>query len=191
MRHQLASPHNKIPSNFSDIPELNAFFELADQYVESSTGLWRPLIKRMFQKHPHMGDFGGAAHFLWLYDRLGHKHPNPSALIQNALPLQKSSGLFKDKPFCIDLDFTHLFYYAARISPTNMDFSHVDMAMLRNGRAILDYINKGSRLAMYSDSHGLPGALCSLAQIDAYLRWRGIEQSPSPTFDVFSVVCWI
>lgn len=189
MRRQLGTAGGDVP-RVRDVPELAAFFELADARLEARTGYWRPWTKRLLSKLPGVGDVGGAAHFLWLYDRLGVRHPYPEPMLRNALRLQRPDGLFSARPSCLDLDFTHLFSYAARLG-VRRGLHEVDEAMLRNGIAVLTFVLERERLDAYQDSHGLPGALCAVAQVDAYLRWRGLEAGPSPTFNVLSEACWI
>jgi len=189
MRAQLGSPEGRVP-RVDEVPELEAFFELAAGRLEARTGLWRPWTSRLIRRHAGPGDVGGAAHFLWLYDRLGVRHPHPEAMLHEALRLQRPTGLFAERPGCMDLDCTHLLSYAARLG-VRRDLHEVDDAMLRNGIAVLGHVLNPERLAEYQDSHGLPGALCALARVDAYLRWRGLEAGPSPTCDVLSAACWI
>ena len=189
MRSQLSDPEGRLP-RVDKVPELVAFFDLANHALESRTGLWRPWIKRILSRRPDISDVGGAAHFLWLYDRLGVRHPRAEAMLAGALELQRDDGLFSNEPGCLDLDFAHLFSYAARLG-VREDLHHVDDAMLRNGIAVLGRLLGHGGLEGYVESHRLPGALCAVAQVDAYLRWRGLESGPSPTRDVLSEVCWI
>ena len=189
MRNQLQLPGGRPPA-VCDVPELEAFFRLADRRIDARTGLWRPWFRRLASKHASLGDVGGAAHFLWLYDRLGVPHPFPDAMLRTALRLQRPDGLFMNRPGCIDLDFTHLFSYAARLG-ASQHLDDVDRAMLRNGVAVLRHVVEHDNLVGYEESHALPGALCSLAQVDAYLRWRGLEAAESPTFNVLAEACWI
>lgn len=189
MRHQLTDPEGRLP-RVESFPALAAFFDLADHALEARTGLWRPWPKRLLLGRPDRGDVGGAAHFLWLYDRLGVRHPHAEALLASALGLQRRGGLFSEEPGCLDLDFLHLLSYTARLG-VRRDLREVDGAMLRNGVAVLGHLLAPGGLADYDESHRLPGALCAVAQVDAYLRWRGLESGPSPTRDVLSEVCWI
>lgn len=188
MRWQL--DHDGRPPAVCEIPELQAFFRLADRRIDARTGLWRPWFKRLTTSHASRGDVGGAAHFLWLYDRLGVSHPSPEAMLRAALRLQRSDGLFSGRPGCIDLDFTHLFSYVAR-QGRRASLDDVDQAMLRNGVAVLRHLLAKDHLFAYEESHGLPGALGALAQVDAYLRWRGIATGKSPTYNVLAEACWI
>lgn len=189
MRRQLSDPGGRVP-RIDEFPELATFFELADRGIEPRTGLWRPWIKRVLSRHPGLGDVGGAAHFLWLYDRLGVRHPRAEVMLANALRLQREDGLFSNEPGCLDLDFAHLFSYVARLG-VRENLHDVDDAMLRNGIAVLGRLLDHGRLDAYGESHRLPGALCAVAQVDSYLRWRGLESGPSPTRDVLSEACWI
>jgi hypothetical protein len=187
---QLLEALDGRPPAVCEVPELDAFFRLANRMIDARTGLWRPWFRRLAAKHARLGDVGGAAHFLWLYDRLGVPHPFPEAMLRTALRLQSPDGLFMNRPGCIDLDFTHLFSYAARLG-ARRDLDEVDQAMLRNGVAVLNHLLQKGNLFAYEDSHGLPGALCSLAQVDAYIRWRGLESDESPTVNVLAEACWI
>lgn len=189
MREQLRDPDGRAPQ-VEDVPELAAFLELADAELDPGTGFWRPWFRRLVSRHPTVGDVGGAAHFLWLYDRLGVHHAHAEPMLRNALRLQRADGLFAARPSCLELDFAHLFAYAARIG-ARPDLEEVDRAMLHTGIAVLEHVLDRDRLDAYGDSHGLPGALCAVAQVDAYLRWRGLETGPSPTSNVLGEACWI
>lgn len=189
MREQLKAPGGQVPA-VQDVPELDAFFGLANDRIDAGAGCWRPRIKRLLRDQPSVGDLGGAAHFIWLYDRLGVRHPHPEPLLRHALRLQRPSGLFADRPSCLDLDFTHVISYAARLGAAR-DVDAVDEAMLRNGLAVLAHVLDEPRLGAYEDSHGLPGALCAVAQVDSYLRWRRLDSTASPTRNVLAEACWI
>lgn len=188
MREQLAASADRRPPA-RDLPELESFFRLADRRIDPRTGLWRPRFKRLASRHGDLADVGGAAHFLWLYDRAGVPHPRPEPMLRTVLRLQRPDGSFMRRPGCIDLDCTHLLSYASRLGAGDPD--EVDRAMTCNGLAVLERLLGEGGLRGYGDSHGPPGAFCALAQVDAYLRRRGLESGRSPTFDVLSEVCWI
>ena len=189
MREQLKAPVGHVPC-VNDAPALAVFFDLANERIDASTGCWRSRFKRPLWDKPSVGDVGGAAHFIWLYDRLGVRHPHPEPLLRHALRLQRPGGLFGDRPSCLDLDFTHIIAYAARLGAAQ-DIDAVDDAMLRNGMAVLNHVLDPARLEEFEDSHGLPGALCAVAQVDAYLRWRRLDPTPTPTRNVLAEACWI
>lgn len=189
MREQLKAPAGQVP-DVRDVPALAAFFDLANERIEAGTGCWRPRIKRLLGSEPSVGDIGGAAHFIWLYDRLGVRHPYPEPLLRHALRLQRPSGLLADRPSCLDLDFTHIIAYAARLGAAR-DIDAVDEAMMRNGIAVLSHVLEQARLEEHEDSHSLPGVLCAVAQVDSYLRWRRLDTTASPTRNVLAEACWI
>lgn len=188
MRERLAASADRRPPTH-DQPEVAAFFQLADRRIDPRTGLWRPFFKRLVSRHGDLADVGGAAHFLWLYDWTGVPHPSPEPMLRTVLRLQQPDGSFMRRPGCIDLDCTHLLSYASRLGAGSPD--EIDRAMACNGIAVLERLLARDGLCGHGESHSLPGALCALSQIDAYLRRRGLESGRCPTFDVLSEVCWI
>lgn len=189
MRKQLSDPDGRVP-RVHEVPEIEAFVDLANRRLDPRTGVWRPWIARLLSRHASAADVGGAAHFLWPYDQLSVRHPHPEPLLRDALARQRPDGLFGERPSCLDLDFTHAISYAARLGAAP-DLHRVDAAMLRNGIAVLEHLLNRARLNEYEDSHGLPGALCAVAQVDAYLRWRGIDAGAESTCNVLSRACWV
>ena len=189
MREQLKALDGQVPA-VQDVPELDAFFGLANDRIDAGTGCWRPRIKRLLWPQPSVRDVGGAAHFIWLYDRCRVRHPHPEPLLRHALRLQRPSGLFADRPSCLDLDFTNAISYAAHLGAAR-DTGAVDEAMLRNGLAVLTHVLDQARLGEFADSHSLPGVLCAVAQVDSYIRWRRLDSTASPTRNVLAEACWI
>ncbi len=84
-----------------------------DDRVDPRTGLWKRARRDRLLRGPTTLDLGGAAHFWWLYDRLGRGIPYPEQAVDATLALQRRTGLWGSRiyggaiPHCIDFDALH------------------------------------------------------------------------------------
>jgi hypothetical protein len=131
------------------------------------TGYWQRAFWNILIKKPTIIDLGGAVHFYWIYDRLGVPFPYPESLIQSTLNLQKPDGLYKDHPFCIDLDANFCLIRALLSLPEGRQHEYrakVYQSTEKNVTKILSILSGHSLEEVYEDSHGLPGALAALVE---------------------------
>lgn len=143
------------------------YFTWLDEQVSPKTGLWHRAFWNYFYHQPTLIDMGGAVHFYWIYEAMNRRFPYPEKLIESTLSLQKSSGLYKNYPFCIDLDgnFNIIRAYL-QLTPEGQAKYRDDVyqSAKRNFEAVVRALMEKPLEEMYHDSHGLPGALAALVE---------------------------
>ena len=143
------------------------YFEWLDAHVNPKTGYWQRAFWNLIYRKPTLIDMGGAVHFFWIYEALGRPFPYPEAVIESTLALQRPNGLYKDHPFCIDLDGNFCLIRAYLQLPAEKQAQYrerVYRSAERNFEAIVKALLERPLEEIYSDSHGLPGALVALVE---------------------------
>lgn len=169
------------------------YFQWLNTHINPSTGFWQRALWNHFYTKPTLIDMGGAVHFFWIYEALGQPLPYPEQIIQSTLTLQKTTGLYKEHPYCIDLDGNFCITRAYLQLPPDRQLiykAQVYRSLEKNFQAILHSLTQKPFTEIYSDSHGLPGALAAL-----------IECKKMPDFpytpllegwqNPFERVCWL
>jgi hypothetical protein len=144
-----------------------SYFEWLDQHVNPETGYWQRSFWNSLWKRPTVIDMGGAAHFYWIYEAKRRPFPYPEAVIKSTLHLQKQNGLYKEKPFCIDLDGNFLLIRSYRqLAQDKQEIwrDKVLSAVNRSGKAILKFLSGQNIEQVYPDLHYLPGAIVGLIE---------------------------
>jgi len=145
----------------------NWYFDWLDAHINPKTGYWQRAFWNTVYRKPTLIDMGGAVHFLWIYEAMGRPFPYPEAIIDSTLSLQRPSGLYKDHPFCIDLDANFCLVRSfLQLSSTRQEIyrERVYRAAERNFEAIVKALTTQPLEEIYDDSHGLPGALAALVE---------------------------
>jgi hypothetical protein len=143
------------------------YFDWLDAHVNPKTGYWQRAFWNAVYRNPTLIDMGGAVHFFWIYEAMRRPFPYPEAIIDSTLSLQQSSGLYKDHPFCIDLDGNFCVVRAyLQLSPARQEVyrDRVYHAVETNFEAIVRALTTQPLEEIYDDSHGLPGALAALVE---------------------------
>ncbi len=143
------------------------YFEWLDAHANPRTGYWQRAFWNLVYRKPTLIDMGGAVHFLWIYEALGRPFPYPEAVIESTLALQRPDGLYKDHPFCIDLDGNFCLIRAyLQLSPEGQALykERVYRSAERNFEAVVHALTAKPLEEIYDDSHGLPGALAALVE---------------------------
>lgn len=145
--------------------------------LDPGTGFWKRAPHDRIFWRPTTLDLGGAAHFWWLYDRLGHAIPCPELVIEGLLRLQRRSGLWGNRifggafPQGIDFDALHGLRVAWR--DADADFKHrhrdaVECCLTRYARAAHRWLTPpGAVDRLFRSVHKLVGTLDALAELDA------------------------
>lgn len=186
--------HEKWWSGVVDSQQwFNWYFDWLDAKVNANTGFWQRAFWNYIYNKPTMIDMAGAVHFFWVYEALGQPFPFPEQVIESTIPLQRPDGLYKDHPFCIDLDgnFCIIRSYLQLPSHKQQQYEKQVMAAVeRNFFGVLDYLNGQPLQEIYSDLHGLPGALAALVEALKLpdFSHRSVLDGWQNSFDV---VCWI
>lgn len=147
------------------------YFNWLDRRVDVKTGLWQRAFWNLVYRGPTIIDLGGAAHFLWIYEARRQPFPYPQALIESTLRLQKKNGLYRDHPFCIDLDANHALiraYCQLSSSVQQRLKTRVHKAILADFTAISRYLLQTPLIEAYPDTHGLPGALIAMKECERF-----------------------
>ena len=143
------------------------YFDWLDRHVNPQTGYWQRAFWNLAWKRPTVNDMGGAVHFYWLYQARGRPFPYPEALIESTLGLQKPNGLYKKRPFCIDLDGNFCLTRAYGQLPKatqNRWRGSVEAAVNKSALSILHFLAQENLTDAYPDSHGPPGAIIGLIE---------------------------
>jgi hypothetical protein len=143
------------------------YFEWLDAQANPKTGYWQRAFWNLVYRKPTLIDIGGAVHFFWIYEALDRPFPYPEAVIESTLKLQKDSGLYKDRPFCIDLDGNFCLirsYLQLSEERKSVYRDRVYDSAERNFEAIVKALTEKPLEDIYDDSHGLPGALAALIE---------------------------
>jgi hypothetical protein len=160
------------------------FFEWLDAHINPKTGYWQRALWNLVYRKPNVIDLGGAAHFFWIYQASGRPFPYPEQTIRSTLAVQKETGLYRSYPMCIDLDgnfcLTRSFAQLSR-ERQGLYRESVHRALDANFIGIVDALTAKPLTEIYSDLHGLPGALTALVECgklpgfrfaDAIEDWR-------------------
>jgi hypothetical protein len=146
---------------------LEEYFDWLDTHINPITGYWQRAFWNSIYRKPTIIDMGGAVHFLWVYEAFKHPFPYPEAIIASTLKLQKKDGLYKNHPYCIDLDGNFCLIRAyLQLHPERQEIYREDVyrAAERNFEAIVKTLTENPLHEIYRDSHGLPGALVALVE---------------------------
>jgi len=160
------------------------YFDWLDTRANPGTGYWQRAFWNLIYRKPTLIDMGGAVHFFWIYEALDRPFPYPEAVIESTLKLQQTNGLYKDHPFCIDLDGNFCLIRSYLQLPEERKSLYRDRvydAAEKNFEAIVKALTEKPLEEIYDDSHGLPGALAALVECtklpdfkyaDALLDWQ-------------------
>jgi len=143
------------------------YFDWLDCHVNAGTGYWQRAFWNYIYRKPTLIDMGGAVHFFWIYEAMGRSFPYPEAVITSTLSLQKSGGLYKNHPFCIDLDGNFCLIRSYLQLPEDKRAIYKDRvygSSEKNFEAIIHTFIQQPLEKIYNDSHGLPGALAALSE---------------------------
>jgi hypothetical protein len=151
------------------------YFDWLDAHASANTGYWQRAFWNLVYDKPTLIDMGGAVHFLWIYEALDRPFPYPEQVIQSTLSLQRRDGLYGDHPFCIDLDGNFCLirsYLQLSERRRQMYRDRVYRSVERNFEAIVKALAEKPQEEIYSDSHGLPGALAALVECVKLLDFK-------------------
>lgn len=143
------------------------YIDWLNQNVNAKTGYWQRAFWNTVYRKPTLIDMGGAVHFFWIYDQLGVPFQSPEAVIQSTISLQRQSGLYRNHPFCIDLDGNFCVIRSFLQLDVPLQQQHatvVHRSVEQNFSAVLDALSEKPLIEIYDDSHGLPGALAALVE---------------------------
>ncbi len=187
-----------LPSDWSD-----GLLDALTDRVDPATGFWKRALHDRVLRRPTTLDLGGAAHFWWLYDRVGRPLPHAERVVDGILGLQRRSGLWGSRifgggfPQGIDFDALHGLRVAWRDCDEPFRRSrreHLRAALERYARAAHAALNPaGSAERLFRGPHKLVGTLDALAELDAVSeavfqrRWTATRV---PLRSALQRVCW-
>ncbi len=187
-----------LPADWSD-----GLLEALDARVDPRTGLWKNGPLDRLWRRPTAIDLGGAAHFWWLYERLGRAIPHPERAVESILGLQRRSGLWGNRLFGgaypHGLDFDALRGLRAawpELPPGRREALRAPLARAldRYVRAVDRHLNApGSVARRFPSLHKLVGTLHALAELELLSRAAtgGSRLAmPRPWRSALDVVSW-
>lgn len=169
------------------------YFAWLNGHINPKTGLWQRALWNTIYKQPTLIDMGGAVHFFWLYDALDQAFSHPVQTIYSTIGLQTANGLYKDHPFCIDLDGNFCIarpYLQLSEAEQATHAPAVYRSLEANFTAIVNALTAQPFEQIYQDSHGLPGALAALIEctkLPAFPHKEAMRGWQNP----FDRVCWL
>jgi hypothetical protein len=169
------------------------YFAWLDAEASAQSGLWQRALWNLVYRKPTLIDMGGAVHFFWVYAAHNRRFPYPEPVINATIGLQRTSGLYKAHPFCIDLDGNFCIVRSYLQLDSQQRERHdpaVAQALEANFMAVLEHLLARPYTDIYNDSHGLPGALAALIECAQYpgFRYRAALAGWRHPLDV---VCWL
>lgn len=167
------------------------YFEWLDREADPEVGFWRrgkvhKLQKNRLTKH----ELGGAIHFYWVYEFLGHPIPHPEKVIDSTLQLQNDLGLWdKDVSYCIDLDAV---FSLTRCCRQAKGYRKEDIE-----RAIINYLDytiptlndRKFLFNRYVNTHKITGCLATIAEIQKF--YPNLIKTPKPWVQTLDLAPWI
>lgn len=172
---------------------LGWYFDWLDARANPRSGYWQRAFWNLVYRKPTVIDLGGAVHFLWVYAAAGRPFPNPEATLRSTLGLQRATGLYREHPFCIDLDGAFCIVRSYMQLPADAQ-SQLHAAVHRSAelgsQGIVAALQSRPLSELYGDTHGLPGALAAL------LEWSRLPAFPHARLlagwqHVLDRVCWL
>ncbi len=154
------------------------YFGWLDDHASAKSGMWQRAFWNLVIRKPTLIDMGGAVHFYWVYEAMKRQFPYPEPVIPSTINLQRENGLYKDYPFCIDLDGNYCIIRAyLQLLPEKQRLwqEAVFQAAERNFVGVLRALLERPFTEIYNDLHGLPGALAALVECD---KLPGFSYSP-------------
>ncbi len=172
---------------------LGYLLDWLDSEANQKTGYWQRALWNLVIKRPTLIDLGGAAHFYWIYNACNREIRFPDKVIHSTIQLQRKDGLYKDYPFCIDLDANNAIVhsYLQLDEQKQKKYKSIVLSSLeKNFNSTLTILNKQSLADIYGNSHGLPGALAGLVECTKISDFK-----PYPAIEgwnrVFDKACWL
>ncbi|TFG15795.1 MAG: hypothetical protein EU535_00945 [Promethearchaeota archaeon] len=147
------------------------YFEWLDKNADPEVGFWRlgwihKLKKNRLTKH----ELGGAVHYFWVYEFLGHPIPFPEKVIDSTLLLQNEFGTWDTtSSYCIDLD---AIFCLTRCCKQTKGYRKEDIihSILKYLDYVVDKINdKNYLFENYTSAHKLTGFLGAIAEIYKFM----------------------
>jgi len=151
-----------------DVPQwFDWYFDWLDRHANPNSGYWQLAFWNRLVRKPTVIDMGGAVHFFWIYEALERPFPYPEAVLASTLSLQREDGLYKDHPFCIDLDGDFCVLRAFLQLPESKQRRYqerVQQSLEASFGGVVRALTDQPLEQIYADSHGLPGALAALTE---------------------------
>lgn len=169
------------------------YYGWLDKHANPQTGFWQRAFWNLVYNKPTLIDMGGAVHFLWVYEANHRPFPYPEQVIPSTISLQKKSGLYKNHPYCIDLDgnFCIIRSYLQLSSDQQKKWeTGVFHSIQHNFDAVLSALLAKPLTEVYSDSHGLPGALAALIECEKLPNFPRYLSSMGWS-NPLDTVCWL
>ena len=179
--------------NWNATTWFSSLFKWLNNEINPETGYWQRAIWNQIISKPILNDMAGAVHFYWIYSYMNEPFPILKNLIRSTINLQRTNGLYKNHPFCIDLDGNYQIIHPfnqLNIKDRRMLKDHVKDSLENNYSAILKMFIDNNLNEIYRDSHGLPGALAALAEIKE-IKLNIHTSEISNWNSIFKDVCWL
>ncbi len=195
--HELGLPSGRFLGIANPKGWLSGWWAYFAARIDPTTGYWAlaPGALRIafdtlyqFRHRPQLASMGGAVHLYWISEKIAEPMPYPAALIPTTAKLMQPSGLYEDKPYCIDLDANFLIARAlVHLDSDNGCHATARRALATNRDAILTWFSSRRHDNWSSNSHSVPGAFAAVAEADRVLlppdelRWK----------DIFETTWWL
>lgn len=167
------------------------YFDWLDERADPEVGFWRlgwihSLKKDKLTKH----ELGGAVHYYWVYEFIGHPLPYPEKIIDATLRLQNDLGLWDgDVSYCIDLDAIFCLTRSCRQAGGYRE-EDIKKALEKYVSYTIPTLNdKKFLFSQYVSAHKLTGCLEALAEVQKF--YPDLVKTASPWVETLDKTPWI
>lgn len=176
------SPHEKF---------FDWYFDWLDQQADPDVGFWRiGWIHKIKKNRLTKNELGGAVHYYWVYEFMGHPWPYPEKIIDSTLSLQNNMGTWhKYYSYCIDLDAIHSL---TRCCNQTSGYRKEDIrnAIIKYLDYVIEKMNDKKYLfEKYDTAHKLTGYVCAIAEINKF--YPELLDLPRPWIQTLDITPWI
>ncbi|MHA1723884.1 MAG: hypothetical protein ACTSYC_10725 [Promethearchaeota archaeon] len=167
------------------------YFNWLDACADPDIGFWRlSWIHRINKKRLTINELGGAVHYYWMYEYMGHPFPHPEKIIDATLSLQNEHGLWDgDVSYCIDLDAIFCLLRSCR-QAGGYRKEDIQEAVKKYLRYVIPTLNdKRFLFEQYTSAHKLTGCLEAIAEIQKHYPW--MVETWNPWQETLDKTPWI
>ena len=167
------------------------YFDWLDKHADNMVGFWRlGWIHKLKKERLTINELGGAVHYYWIYEFMGHPWPYPEKIIDSTLSLQNNMGTWhKDYSYCIDLDAIHSL---TRCCNQTSGYRKEDIrnAIIKYLDYVIEKMNDKKYLfEKYDTAHKLTGYVCAIAEINKF--YPELLDLPRPWIQTLDITPWI
>jgi len=167
------------------------YFDWLDARADPDIGFWRlGWIHRINKNRLTIQELGGAVHYYWVYEFMGHPFPHPEKIIDATLSLQNDLGLWDGEvSYCIDLDAMFCLLRSCK-QAGGYRKEDIQKAVKKYLRHVIPTLNdKRFLFEQYTSAHKLTGCLEAIAEIQKH--YPRLVETRVPWQETLDITPWI